>query len=143
MHSSRQIRFLLLAVFAGGALGALTRVICLRAIVLWALPWQALLLVNGGGSLALGCLMGWVARHPARSETHKNLVCLLGVGFCGAFTTFSAVSGQGLRLVLTGQAWTSLALLALQTVLCTGLAGAGFFLATRFPQKDIRPKGSL
>lgn len=140
MRMPRQTRLLPLAVFAGGALGALARVACFHAFAQWVLPWQALLLVNGGGSLALGCLMGWVARHPAWSETHKPLVCLLGVGFCGAFTTFSAVSGQGLRLVLADQPGFALALLTLQTLACTGLAAMGFFLAAVFDKKTSAPK---
>jgi CrcB protein len=64
----------------GGALGSLTR---------WALadvtpaPWGTFL-ANLTGCLVIGALAGWLfVRHP-------HLRLLLGVGFLGGYTTFSA-----------------------------------------------------
>ncbi len=49
-------------------------------------PW-ATLTVNVLGSLAMGILVGWMARYSAGGE---NWRLLLGVGVLGGFTTFSS-----------------------------------------------------
>ena len=49
-------------------------------------PW-ATLSVNIVGSLLMGMLIGWLARHSAGGEAWRML---LGVGVLGGFTTFSS-----------------------------------------------------
>jgi len=51
-------------------------------------PWSTLA-VNVLGSLLMGVLAGWLARHGTGGETWR---LLLGVGVLGGFTTFSAFS---------------------------------------------------
>ena len=51
-------------------------------------PWSTLA-VNVAGSLLMGLLAGWLARHGSGGETWR---LLLGVGVLGGFTTFSAFS---------------------------------------------------
>jgi len=51
-------------------------------------PWSTLL-VNVLGSLLMGLLAGWLARHGSGGESWR---LLLGVGLLGGFTTFSAFS---------------------------------------------------
>lgn len=84
-----------LAVASGGALGAWARycvgLAWLRGIgpvAAAAFPW-ATLTVNLLGSLAMGVLVGWLARHGQGGEGWR---LLLGVGVLGGFTTFSAFS---------------------------------------------------
>ncbi len=79
----------------GGGLGAwlrfVTGVAWTRAIgpvAASAFPW-ATLTVNVLGSLAMGLLAGWLARHGTGGEQTR---LLLGVGVLGGFTTFSAFS---------------------------------------------------
>ena len=71
----------LLAVFAGGCLGALARAGVAEALHV---PWGTLL-VNVVGAFILGAV---VTRSPR----------LLGTGFCGALTTFSTMQVELLDL---------------------------------------------
>ena len=95
----------------GGATGAVLRYQVGRAMTHWlgpnvitAFPW-ATLTVNVTGSLAMGLLAGFLARHGHGGE-HWRL--LLGVGLLGGFTTFSAFSLELMLLIerhQTGQAF--------------------------------------
>ena len=55
--------------------------------------------VNIIGSLALGFLVGCAL---SKSGWNHNYSLLLGVGFCGSFTTFLAVSVSGMQLISDG-----------------------------------------
>ena len=60
----------------------------------------ATLAVNAAGSLAMGLLAGWLARHGG--EGGEQLRLLLGVGLLGGFTTFSAFSLEMVMLLERG-----------------------------------------
>lgn len=84
-----------LLVALGGGVGAWLRYLTGRLwlagigpVAATAFPW-ATLTVNLVGSLAMGLLAGWLARHGHGGETWR---LLLGVGVLGGFTTFSAFS---------------------------------------------------
>jgi CrcB protein len=51
------------------------------------------------GSLAMGLLAGWLARHGQAGEQWR---LLLGVGLLGGFTTFSAFSLEIVTLIQRG-----------------------------------------
>ena len=96
----------------GGGAGAVLRYQAGRALTallgpatVAAFPW-ATLVVNVVGSLAMGLLAGWLARHGSASETWRLLV---GVGLLGGFTTFSAFSLELMLLIERGQGATALA----------------------------------
>ncbi|HUQ13579.1 MAG TPA: fluoride efflux transporter CrcB [Novosphingobium sp.] len=92
----------------GGGVGAVLRYQAGRATTQWfgvaavtAFPW-ATLAVNVLGSLAMGLLAGWLARHGSGASDTWRL--LLGVGLLGGFTTFSAFSLELMLLIERGQA---------------------------------------
>jgi CrcB protein len=82
-----------LLVAGGGAAGSWLRFATGRVVTMAigpiaasAFPWSTMT-VNVLGSLAMGLLVGWLARHDTGSEAWW---LLLGVGVLGGFTTFSA-----------------------------------------------------
>lgn len=90
----------------GGGTGAVLRYQLGRAMTWWlgpntvtAFPW-ATLTCNVLGSLAMGVLAGYLARHGSGGD-HWRL--LLGVGLLGGFTTFSAFSLELMLLIERGQ----------------------------------------
>jgi CrcB protein len=91
----------------GGAIGALLRYQTGRLLTHWlgpntvtAFPW-ATLTVNVLGSLAMGLLAGYLARHGQGGDQWR---LFLGVGVLGGFTTFSAFSLELMLLIERGQA---------------------------------------
>lgn len=90
----------------GGALGSATRYVLGW---LWpdgpGFPWTTFA-VNVTGCLAIGLLAGVLARHP---DAHPLLRPLLGTGFLGGFTTFSAYAVRANELVAAGRPATAAA----------------------------------
>ncbi len=87
------------AIFAGGCLGALLRVVVEDAVPHAGFPW-ATLLVNVVGALLLGVV---IAR-----ATDLQLP-LWGSGFCGALTTFATFQLELFDLLDDGATGTALA----------------------------------
>ena len=120
-------RYLLIGAF--GALGAVSR----YAVDGWVsraargeFPWGTLV-INVGGSFLLGIL---VAVTSSRLLDHPNWRIALGVGFLGAFTTFSTFTYETVRLA-EDSAYT-LALLNVLAMTGVGLlAAAGGLLLGR------------
>lgn len=116
-----------LLVALGGGIGALLRY-QFSHVTAWALgpqaafafPW-ATLLVNILGSLAMGLLAGWLARHGnagigAGFGTGEQARLFIGVGLLGGFTTFSAFSLDMILLVERGQPGLAIAYAAISVL---------------------------
>ena len=95
-----------LYVALGGGAGSLLRYQSGRLMTHWlgpqtvtAFPW-ATLSVNLVGSMAMGLLAGFLARHGTGGEVWRLLI---GVGLLGGFTTVSAFSLEMMLLIERGQ----------------------------------------
>ena len=113
----------LLAVGAGGALGALSR----YGISL--LPFRGefpllTLVTNLLGAVLIGFLAGWAGR--GRLSSGWTLFWKTGV--CGGFTTFSTFSLETLRLFEGGQTASGLLYVGASVVLCVAGVYAGELL---------------
>ncbi|WP_024793717.1 fluoride efflux transporter CrcB [Tomitella biformata] len=63
-------------------------------------PW-ATIAVNVSGSLLLGIITGLALWHGEPSQVRA----IIGVGFCGGYTTFSTASVETVRLLQRGRYW--------------------------------------
>lgn len=113
-----------LAIAGAGALGAPARYLVERALSRrfgHAFPWGTTA-VNLAGSLLLGLLAGMVEFHGWQDD----IVRVAGVGFVGAFTTFSTFAVETTRL----PARARVRYVGISVVGGLGLAAAGLALAS-------------
>lgn len=87
------------------------------------------LLVNVSGSLVLGFL---IAALEGRLPLPSDLRFFLGVGFLGAFTTFSSFTVETLLLLRAGEVGAGIANVFVNNLAGLGAALLGFWLAGRF-----------
>jgi len=96
-----------LLVMCGGALGALMRYgvgrLC-DGVTLLSMPLGTFL-VNIVGCFVLGLLTGLGGSNTSIS---RPLMLMLTTGMCGAFTTFSTFSGEGIKMIEGGQTLSAL-----------------------------------
>ncbi|MFM6949490.1 MAG: fluoride efflux transporter CrcB [Novosphingobium sp.] len=114
-----------LFVAAGGAVGAWLRFTAGRLIGANPFPY-ATLTINVLGSLAMGLLAGWLARHGEGGEQWR---LLLGVGVLGGFTTFSAFSLEVALMIERGAMAQAATYIALSLLGGVGGLFAGLALA--------------
>ncbi len=126
-------------VAAGGAGGALARyqlgrwmTSALGQRTADAFPW-ATLSVNLIGSLAMGGLLGWLARANVSPDTAEPVRLLVGVGLLGGFTTFSAFSAELVTMLHRGQVIDALAYGAASLIAGMAAIVAGLIIAQSVP----------
>ena len=91
----------LAAIFAGGAIGAVARVWLARNFVQADTSWPwTIFLVNIAGAFALGYFATRLQERLPQSTYRRPL---LGTGFCGAFTTFSTMEVEILKMIEAGR----------------------------------------
>jgi len=91
-----------LLVAAGAAVGAPLRYLTDRVVQgrhRSIFPWGTLM-VNVVGSAVFGAILA-----IAMTGSHHDLELLAGIGFCGAFTTYSTFSYETVRLAQKRAAW--------------------------------------
>ncbi len=120
----------LFAIAAGGALGSVGRYVVVGAVERWLLSALGIgfpygtLAVNVIGSFVLGALWHALAVHHDAGEIVQRF---LFVGLLGGFTTFSAFSGDSIRLIEGGELGKAGLYIGLSVVLSL----AGFYLGLR------------
>jgi CrcB protein len=114
----------LAAIFAGGFLGALARVLLVQAAPPTPGAWPlATFVANVAGTLLLGY---FVTRLQERLPVSAYRRPLLGTGLCGALTTFSTMQLEVLGMLTDGRTGLAVAY-ALTSI---GVGFVGVFLAT-------------
>lgn len=115
----------LAAIFAGGAAGAVLRVLLARSEAGGAPHWPW---TTFAANLIGAFLLGWLAtRQEERLPLSSYRRPLLATGFCGAFTTFSTVQIELLQMVDAHRTGLAVAYAATSVVLglaCIHLATA-------------------
>ena len=117
----------LLAIAAGGALGAMARYGVshgVHGMLGRSFPYGTLI-VNVAGSFAIGILFVLLTE---RLELGAQWRAFLMVGFLGAFTTFSTFSLETLELLESGAVTSALVNVISNVILCIGAAWIGLML---------------
>ncbi|MGB0936033.1 MAG: fluoride efflux transporter CrcB [Colwellia sp.] len=113
----------------GGALGASLRFYISQVVLSWlgkGFPF-ATLMVNIVGSLLMGILFQLIDLQILNVSVHKTL---LGIGFLGAFTTFSTFSIDTLLLLQQGYLLKASLNILLNVSLCIAAAALGLYLVS-------------
>jgi len=120
---------LYLLVALGGAFGASFRFFISQIVLNWlgkGFPF-ATLIVNISGSFIMGLLYGLLEQGVIEVNITRTLV---GIGFLGAFTTFSTFSLDTVLLIQQGDIIKAMANILLNVVLCVSAAALGMFIVT-------------
>lgn len=122
--------FTLYALIAlGGACGASLRFFISQILLNWlgkGFPF-ATLVVNISGSFIMGLLYGLIEQGTLEVSVYRTLV---GIGFLGAFTTFSTFSLDTVLLIQQGEIFKALANVLFNVVLCISAAAIGIFIVS-------------
>src|SRR5690349_21285516 len=123
----------LLLVGLGGAIGAVARFLTGIAVgQLWRDPFPlATLLINVAGSLAMGLLVGWLARTLPPGQEEIRL--FVAVGILGGFTTFSAFSLETVTLLERGELTSAIVYVLASVVVSVLALSAGLMLIRAIP----------
>jgi len=113
----------------GGACGASLRFYISQLVLNWlgkGFPF-ATLMVNICGSFVMGLLYQLIEQEILDINIHRTLI---GIGFLGAFTTFSTFSLDSLLLLQQGDVLKAAINVLLNVSLCIGAAALGMFMVT-------------
>jgi len=113
----------------GGACGASLRFFISQILLNWlgkGFPF-ATLMVNISGSFIMGLLYGLIEQGIIEVTVYRTLI---GVGFLGAFTTFSTFSLDTVLLIQQGDFFKAMANVLFNVVLCISAAALGMFFVS-------------
>ncbi|MFT3715188.1 MAG: fluoride efflux transporter CrcB [Gordonia sp. (in: high G+C Gram-positive bacteria)] len=113
-------------VFGGlGAIARFTQDTVVKSKVTSAFPWGTFT-INVIGSLILGLITGLVV-FGGHADAWR---VLLGIGFCGGYTTFSTAMFETAALIRTGRVRTATLNLFVPVLASTAAAALGLFLGS-------------
>lgn len=110
-------------VFLGGGLGSISRYgigLAMNDKIKSLFPW-ATLSINILACFILGLLTAWLA---AKSD-HQQIRLLIGIGFCGGFSTFSTFSAESMALLQRGEWLNTILYIAASVIFCMLAFAAG------------------
>ncbi len=113
----------------GGACGASLRFYISQLVLNWlgkGFPF-ATLMVNICGSFLMGLLYQLIEYEIIDLHIHRTLI---GIGFLGAFTTFSTFSLDSLLLLQQGEVLKAALNILLNVSLCISAAALGMFMVS-------------
>lgn len=125
-------------VAAGGAVGAASREGLSLVIPQFGEVPISIAIINVLGAFLLGYLYEAVTRLDGSNNAGRNLRLLLGTGFCGGFTTYSALAADTAVLALNGLPWPALAYSLGTVVVGAGATWLGLALASHINSR-MRP----
>ena len=123
---------LLLAIAAGGALGALARYLTHHAFSVWfgtGFPLGTLV-ANVSGCFLIGLFMGYWTNTGI--ELTNEIRAFIVIGFLGAFTTFSAFSLDTIAMIQNADYFRAGLNISLNLVLCLIATLVGFWMIREF-----------
>ncbi len=119
-------------VAVGGCAGTSARYALLGLLPAGADGWSAATLTaNLAGALVLGALLEGLARSGLDVRRRRQWRLLAGVGFCGAFTTYSSLAVDVTRLVRGSHPATALAYAGTTVIVGFLVTMLGVWLASR------------
>ncbi|MFT4220584.1 MAG: CrcB family protein [Microbacterium sp.] len=131
-------------VFVGGTLGTLTRYLLSLAIPSWGGLPVATFVINVSGAFLLGWLLESLTRRGPDHGLRRALRLLLGTGFLGGYTTYSAFAVDADGLIasadVAGAALYALATVVVGAAATFGGIALGLFLPRR--PRQSRRRGS-
>ncbi len=113
----------------GGACGASLRFYISQLVLNWlgkGFPF-ATLMVNITGSFVMGLLYQLIEQEILEINVHRTLI---GIGFLGAFTTFSTFSLDSVLLIQQGYLLKAAINILLNVSLCIAAATLGLYLVS-------------
>lgn len=135
-HSARLVPLLL--VFIGGALGTASRQgLALLFPPVDSVPYT-ILAINVLGAFLLGLLLESLAQHSSEQRRHRVWRLLVGTGFMGGFTTYSALAVDTALLLGGNSPLAGLAYALGSVVLGFLAAAAGIILSATIRRSSTR-----
>ena len=116
----------LIAVGIGGAAGSIARYALSYGLLSGCTPFgfpAGTFAVNAVGSLLIGILL--------EGLSSSATACLLVVGFCGGFTTFSTFSADAVRLLRAGDYGPAASYVVLRVGVCLAFTMLGMYLGSQ------------
>jgi CrcB protein len=123
-----KMKYALLLVGAGGAIGSMLRYLTSQLVAHRATPYPILwgtFAVNVAGCLIIGVVYGLAERYGWFSP---QLRLFFATGICGGYTTFSAFAYENINLLQQGNVAVSFAYISISIVTCLIATFAGMIL---------------